>query len=185
MGFKQFICSIVTLIALFSGVVVHSEIKEGDKLQTLSNLHPDLNKRLLYSINYQLPSLIPVCSDIVVTSVKKKKIVFEWKEMEFTLKYDGHTKKAGIPLQKVAANFFGPKCDAEKIAKLSDIDRAGIRTGIPKAGMTRQGILYAMGRPPYHANPDLEAYTWMYWLNRFKRKAIDFNEKGIVSEVRL
>jgi outer membrane protein assembly factor BamE (lipoprotein component of BamABCDE complex) len=51
--------------------------------------------------------------------------------------------------------------------------------------MTRQGLIYAMGRPPIHANPNLDSDTWMYWLNRFKRQAIDFDDNGLVEEIRL
>ena len=31
------------------------EIKKGDKLQTLANLHPDMQRHALYTLNYQLP----------------------------------------------------------------------------------------------------------------------------------
>lgn len=101
------------------------------------------------------------------------------------MKYDKHTRKSGVSFQDVLGDFFGEKCDEDKVKSLSELDRKGIRKGIPYEGMSRQGILFAMGRPPRHANPDLEAATWMYWLNRFKRKAIDFDEKGVVEEVRL
>jgi hypothetical protein len=159
--------------------------EKGQELYTLSNLHPDLNKKLLYTMNYQLPNLIPVCSKISVVKKSGKSFVFTWKNAEYTMKYDKHTKKSGVPFDTVLGDFFGKACNKSKIDSLSEIDKKGIKRGIPYKGMSRQGILYAMGRPPYHVNPDLEGYTFMYWLNRFKRKAIDFDDNGIVEDVRL
>jgi len=159
--------------------------ESGDKLVTLSNLHPDMNKRVLYTMNYQLPSMIPMCSEVTVVSKNKKKFVFAWKDIEYTMLFDKHTKKAGVDFDTALGDFFGSKCDKAKVASMSKVDQRGIRSGQPMVGMTRQGILYAMGRPPRHANPDIEAYSYMYWLNRFKRKAIDFDDRGIVQDVRL
>ncbi|TVZ40040.1 hypothetical protein P886_4457 [Alteromonadaceae bacterium 2753L.S.0a.02] len=163
-----------------------AELKAGDKLQTLVVLHPDVSKRLLYSLNYQLSGgMIPVCSDVTITKVKKKQIKFEWSGLEYEMVWDGHTKKAGVSLMEVAEGFFGADCKKAEIAKMSEKDQEGIRKGLPLEGMTRKGILIAMGRPPHHANPNLDMPTYTYWLNRFKKKAIDFNDKGIVIDVRL
>lgn len=160
-------------------------IKAGDQLKLKSNLHPDLNKRLLYSMNYQLPNLIPVCSDITVNSVKKKEMTFEWKGVEYTYKYDKHIKKAGVTFQENMQAYFGKTCDEATMQSLSKKDKEGIRFGRPEVGMSRQGILFAMGRPPANVNPDLDAPMYTYWLNRFKRQIIEFDEKGIVSGIRL
>ncbi len=116
---------------------------------------------------------------------KEKEVVFSWNDAEYTMSFDKHTRKSGVEFDTVLADFFGAECDGDKVANMSEIDQKGIRKGLPYVGMTRQGILYAMGRPPRHANPDLDAYTYMYWLNRWKRKAVDFDENGIVEEVRL
>jgi len=111
-------------------------------------------------------------------------MVFNWKGVEYTFKYDGHTKKAGIPFEQSVNTYFGAKCDKTKMARLSKLDKEGIRLGRAKVGMSREGILFAMGRPPYHANPDLDAPSWLYWMNRYNKTAIEFDEKGKVSAVR-
>lgn len=181
---KKYI-SLFPLIAIcFVSSLAFGEIKKGDKLQTIINLHPDMNKRLIYSMNYQLPGLIPVCSDITILKVKKKVITFEWEGMGYTLKWDKHTKGAGVSLMKAAEGFFGPSCDKKKIDRMSKVDIDGIRSGQPKVGMTRDGVLIAMGRPPYHANPSLDSYSYTYWKNRFATRVVEFNDKNIVSNVR-
>ena len=164
---------------------VFADVKAGDTVQTLVNLHPDANRMTVYTMNYQIAGvLIPVCSEITIKKVKKKKMVFEWKGMEYTMAWDKHTKRAGLSLMDVANTFFGESCDKAKIDRMSEVDRKGIRLGEPAVGMTREGILIAMGPPPKHANPDPDASSYMYWKNRFAKKAVDFNEKGKVIEVR-
>jgi len=175
----------VLLILGVSNLAVAAGFSRGDKVQLLSNLHPDINKRLLYTLNYQLPSLIPICAEVEVVKQSKKKFHFLWNGVEYVMQYDKHTKKAGISFDTVLGDFFGAKCDADKVKGLSGVDQKGIRKGIAYTGMSKQGILYAMGRPPRHATPDLNGHTWMYWLNRFKRQAVDFDNKGLVEEVRL
>lgn len=174
------------LTALFAGQSALAELKKGETYQTLTNLHPDPVKRVMYAANYQLQGgMIPVCSDVKLKKVSKKAVVFTWKDIDYTLKWDRSSKKAGIPLKAVSESFFGKTCPSKKIAKMNKVDKEGVKTGIPKVGMSRDAVLIAMGPPPKHANPDLKASTWMYWLNKFKRKAIEFNSKGKVSKVRL
>ena len=64
----------VLMIATWAASAGAGDIKEGDKLQTLSDLHPD--KQEIHAINYQLPGRIPVCADITVKKVSKKAMVF-------------------------------------------------------------------------------------------------------------
>lgn len=177
--------TIFCMLLSFMSIANGESFSKGQKLQLLSNLHPDFNKQVLYTTNYQLPNLMPMCSEVTVVKKNKNKFVFEWKSVNYTMQYDKHTKRSGASFDEVLSDFFGEKCDQKKVNSLSDLDQKGIRKGIPYEGMSRQGILFTMGRPPRHANPDLGASTWMYWLNRFKRKAIDFDSKEIVEEVRL
>jgi hypothetical protein len=174
------------LIVALVAAPAFADVKVGQSYQTRVNLHADGNRKTLFSMNYQLGGgMIPVCSDVKITKVKKKYIQFTWQDALYTLKYDGHTKKAGITLQNFADDWFAEKCDKSKMATLSKLDKQGIASGEPIVGMTKQGIIYAMGRPPYHATPSTDALTWMYWMNRYKRKAIEFDAKGKVINIRL
>ena len=159
--------------------------KEGATMVALVNLHPDSNRKRLYAINYQLPSLVPMCSKVVIEDIGKKEIEFSYEGVTYSYLWDKHTKNAGESLAENFKHFFGQKCDQAKVATLSEVDQAGVKSGIPKVGMSKEGILFAMGRPPIHATPSLESNTWMYWLNKWKRQAIEFDEKGKVKEVRL
>ena len=156
-------------------------LQVGEQLQTLSNLHPDAANHVLYTLNYQQDGMIPVCSDIKVTSIKKKTMKFLYGGIVYTFKYDGHTNEAGISFKEALENFFGRACDSEKIASLNEIDQEGIALGKPLIGMSKSAVLFAMGRPPHHVNPHLsESYYWIYWRNRYGKRAIEFGVDGTV-----
>lgn len=183
---KVALLSALAVIIGLTGAPAQAEdvIKRGDVLQTLTNLHPDNTKRLLYTVNYQQPGLIPVCSEITVTDISGKRMEFTYKGVEYKLDYERNTKGAGVSFQEAAQTMFGPACDQAKIDSLSETDKEGIKYGEPQIGMTRDGIYFAMGRPPIHANPNLDSFEWMYWRNRFARRAIEFNDEGVVVGMR-
>lgn len=184
MKFIQSLFIVLTVALPLSLFAADGEIKAGDKLQNLVNLHPDMTNRRLYAVNYQLEGLIPMCSTIIVKDISKKKMIFEYKKMEYTYLWDRSTKNAGVSLQENLKHYFGKVCDWRRVKKLSKKDQAGIKTGKPQKGMSKEGILFAMGRPPIHANPDLDIVSWMYWRNKLTRRAIDFDDKGIVIGIR-
>jgi hypothetical protein len=159
------------------------EIKKGDKLQALANLHPDMQRHLLYTLNYQLPGLIPVCAEVTVTDVGHKKLSFTYQGQEFIFEYEGFTEKAGVSFQQAVQNYLGPSCDHAKMKSLGKEDQEGIRAGHPQVGMTRDGVLFAMGRPPVHANADLSVAEWTYWKNRYIRMVVSFDASGKVSGI--
>lgn len=173
------------LACLAAAPALHAQdIKKGDKVQTLSNLHPDMAKRLLYSTNYQQAGLIPVCTDVTVTKINKSEMVFDYQGVTYTFAYDKHTKGAGVSFQDVVKTYFGPACEKSKIDALSAPDKEGIRSGQPKIGMTKAGIVFAMGRPPFHANPNLDANYWLYWKNKFGKTGLEFDDKGKLTGIR-
>jgi hypothetical protein len=174
----------VMLTALAASPAIANDIKKGDKLQTLSNLHPDMAKRLLYSTNYQQPGLIPVCTEVTVTKISGKKMEFDYQGVVYSFEYDKHTRGAGVAFQDVVKTYFGAACDKAKMNALGATDKEGIRSGQPKVGMTKAGIMFAMGRPPFHANPNLDANYWLYWKGKFGKTGIEFDDKGKVTLIR-
>ncbi len=179
------IFSILLAGAMLLGVQFASaEIAEGDSLQTLVNLHPDPERKTLSVVNYQLSGdLIPACTDIKVTKVNRKRMHFTVDGQDYVMEYDRNIRKAGIEFQDALAGFFGKSCDKQKMNSLSKKDKDGIQSGTAAVGMTKDGILFAMGPPPQHATDSLEANQWMYWINRFNRQRIEFDSNGVVTAV--
>ncbi|RLV60518.1 hypothetical protein D5018_06110 [Parashewanella curva] len=158
---------------------------EGKTVYSISNLHADPKGNRLFALNYQLPNLIPVCSKFVIKSTATKVIEVEHAGTNYKYFWDSHTRKAGETLQENFKAYFAPSCAAIKthISELSSIDKKGIQRGTPIVGMSKEGVLIALGRPPIHANPNLDATSWTYWSNRWSRFIIEFNSKGEISEI--
>lgn len=149
---------------------------------TLTNLHPDENRAKLYSVNFQQPGLIPLCTEVEITSVKNKRINFKVKSTGKEYKYLNH-KTAGEDLKTNAARYFGKECNKDKVAKLSEIDRQGIQQGRALVGMSKQGVIYAIGYPPLGGTPSTDLPNWKYWFNRFNTFAVIFGTDGKVTQV--
>ena len=176
--------ALVIVCATASSMASGQDLKKGDRVQTLANLHPDRQRHVLYTLNYQLLALIPVCSNVTITKVAKKKLAFDYNGQEFEVGYEGFTEGAGVSFQKaVQSIYFGAACDSARLQSLGKIDQEGIRMGQPRVGMTREGVLFAMGRPPFHANPDLNVPAWRYWKNRFGQTIVNFGDDGKVTSI--
>jgi len=63
---------------------------------------------------------------------------------------------------------------------LSEIDRKGISEGRPYKGMSKNGVMIALGYPAPHRTASPDADVWYYWRNRFAYYAVNF-ENGIVA----
>jgi hypothetical protein len=154
--------------------------KEG--VFTLVNLHPDEQRSRLYAVNYQQAGLIPLCSKVELLDLGSKRMKFRVEKTGKVYEYIYHGA-AAEPFPTHLGRYFGRECNRSKVEALSQIDRTGIRRGKALVGMSRQGVTYAIGFPPRHVNPDLDAAEWTYWKSRFNRFVVEFDE-GRVANVR-
>ncbi|MBU1343525.1 MAG: hypothetical protein KKE44_03110, partial [Proteobacteria bacterium] len=67
---------------------------------------------------------------------------------------------------------------------LSPLDLQGVEQGKALKGMSKQGVMTALGYPSAHMTPSLNEKEWIYWTTRFKTKAVIFDTAGKVSSVR-
>lgn len=63
-------------------------------------------------------------------------------------------------------------------------DREGIKAGTALPGMSRGGVMAALGYPAAHETPSLDQATYTYWRDRFRKLVVTFNEAGIVVGVK-
>ena len=145
---------------------------------TLVNLHPDEQRHRLYSVNYQQPGLIPLCSKVKIESVDKSKMKFRLLDGDREYEYIFHNSLRD-PIPKHLDRFFGTKCEP-RLETLSEVDRKGIRAGTALTGMTKRGVILAIGYPPEHATPSLDGDVWTYWKNRFGKMHVHFSDGKVV-----
>ena len=148
---------------------------------TLVNLHPDDKNRRLYSVNYQQDGLIPLCTKVRITAVTHRAMTFELEDGGRKYEYNFHdTLRQEIP--KHLDQFFGKTCPKKQVDSLGSVDRQGIKEGRALPGMTKAGVILAIGYPPEHATPSLDVSAWKYWRNRFATTLIHF-EDGKVARI--
>ena len=174
-------------IFLLSGTTLAADaasMVNAPGIYTLTNLHPDLENRRLYSTNYQQTYLMPVCTEVEITKLSKKKMLFRDKKTGVEYEYLWHKKSTPSGLNAHIEKHFGTECPQSEIDSMSKIDQDGIKSGQPAMGMTRRGIILAMGYPPEHVTPMLDQNLWMYWRNKFARRSVRFDADGKVDEIR-
>ncbi|MCP5005255.1 MAG: outer membrane protein assembly factor BamE [Planctomycetes bacterium] len=171
-------CKTVTLVEPASGVDL---LATEENIYTLVNLHPDEIHAKLYSVNYQREGLIAACSKVDLVSLSSERLTFTLVSSGKTYTLDKHKSSPDFPAY--VQKYFGSQCVTSDIKKLSSTDRQGIEKGVATKGMTKQGVIYAIGYPPEHRTPSNDGNEWIYWINRFKTMAVVFDSKGKVTEV--
>ncbi|MCA9582327.1 MAG: hypothetical protein KC416_11070 [Myxococcales bacterium] len=152
-------------------------------LYTLTNLHPDEGRHQLYSVNYQSEGLIPRCTPVSVLALNRKRAVIQINSSGVKYTYGFHTRSMREDVQTHMNKYFGPECDVNRPAALSQADQAGIRDGQIYEGMSKEGVILAVGYPPEHRTPTLDSDVWVYWRTRMATFEVIF-EGGVVKYIR-
>ncbi len=66
---------------------------------------------------------------------------------------------------------------------LSKMDRKGIEKGEVYMGMSKKGVMAALGYPAAHRTPSPDRDTWTYWTNRFSTMSVHFDDSGKVNKI--
>jgi hypothetical protein len=153
------------------------------EVYTLTNLHPDDPRPVLYTTNYQRAGLIPVCTRVSIVSLSpNNEMRFRIAETDKEYAYAFH-RGAGEKFEGNIARYFGTECPKNDIAKLSEVDQSGIERGVAEVGMSRMGVIYAIGYPPHRTTPDLEGNVWQYWRNKLATFTVEFDDRNRVKHV--
>jgi hypothetical protein len=151
----------------------------GADRYTLVNLHPD--KAKLYDVNYQQSGFIPLCTQVRIDGQDQKAVRFTVLATGQRYEYLHHHV---IPdFQANVDRVFGYSCVGSRAKGLSSLDQEGIRQGRALPGMTKQGVILAMGYPPEHATPSIESDDWKYWTGKLSTMHVQFQD-GRVSNVK-
>jgi hypothetical protein len=142
------------------------QMANAPKMYTLTNLHPDLKQKLLYTANFQLPALIPVCSEVKMGEQSSKEIAFV--VVGTGVKYLYRLAPAETPegLTANVAKYFGPHCDSAAVQALQGVNREGVVEGKAMIGMSKQAVIYAIGYPPLSETASTTSDHWTYWSSR-------------------
>ena len=135
--------------------------------------------------NYTNPGaghvIIPAGSEILITKKRSKAFYFRFDNGKNKAIFEFHQPRMGMSV----AEYIGKISSAEPVSLdgLSELDRKGVSQGQALIGMSKKGVMTALGYPAAHRTPSLESSTWIYWTNRFGTLAVEFGANGKVSSV--
>lgn len=124
--------------------------------------------------------LIPRCSPVELVSLNQKQLQFRLRQSGVVYTLQFIRKYTPGPIASLVSRTFGPDC--EPIDTLSAVDREGIETASIIEGMSKKGVVLAVGYPPDHATPSLEGDVWKYWKGRVDTLELTF-ENGYLVEI--
>ena len=136
--------------------------------------------------NYTNPGeghvVIPPGTELTITDKSRKSFTFTYDTGQKTVKYEFHQPRMAMSLDEYLDKITSKQ--PPSLDGLSKLDRQGVAAGRALVGMSREGVMTALGYPATHKTPTLEASTWVFWKNRFGTLAVDFDDAGKVKEVR-
>ncbi|MEZ4451146.1 MAG: hypothetical protein R3B09_16830 [Nannocystaceae bacterium] len=154
-------------------------LRASPEVYTLVNLHPDDDLELS-SVNYQEGSLLPLCTPIRVTFLSTDYLQFTALTTGRSYKYEFYDDMKASPGDHVT-RYFGTSCDPSVVGALDSIDQKGVREGKVYPGMSKDGVVLAIGYPPDHATKSLDDDSWRYWESRFDIFDVKFKDGRVVA----
>lgn len=126
--------------------------------------------------------IIPAGTEINVTKHGWRGFVFTYDGGNKKVTFEFQKKRMGMSMDEYIAKITSP--EPVKYNKLSKKDKKGIADGKAYKGMTKKGVMIALGYPAAHRTPSPDSNSWTYWTNRYRTLVVEFNDKGKVVEVR-
>ncbi|MCB9634519.1 MAG: hypothetical protein H6721_20540 [Sandaracinus sp.] len=154
----------------------------GGPVFLLTNLHPDA-RRTIYSVNYTAPpggQVLPMCTPVRIDRVAPREIRFTDLQSNRRYRYIVH-RSSRAPVEQHVQRYFGSAC--ADISAMTPEDQSGIQQGQIYQGMTKQGVILAVGFPPEHRTPSLDGDVWRYWRNKVNSFEVYFTN-GVVTGIR-
>ncbi len=108
-------------------------------------------------------------------------IYFHVPDKNINVQFEFHETRMGMKTQEYLDKITSPR--PVSYARLSNLDRKGIAEGKAFVGMSREGVMAALGYPAVHRTPSLDSPTYIYWTNRFGTMAVNFDAKGKVASI--
>ena len=186
-------CLAAVVAAVLSGACAHKgppptpgqvipSLAGATHVYTLTNLHPDDDRMILYTGNFQQPGLIPICSEIVFLRSSDDWMTFKVLATGKEYEYASHQVSAE-PFVQNLERYFGAACPKEKLDALTPREREGVRMGVAMEGMRKEAVVLAIGYPPRRDTPSLDNTIWRYWSSRLSFFLVEFDASGKVAKV--
>jgi hypothetical protein len=182
--------------------IIKKYLSPPSKLFTAYNMRHQ--GRGISTINYQIHSLLPVGTEIQKVTltnsdgqtwaydVNKGRTISGQVDFEFTEPQDsvefvtsnGETYRLKFErrynpnssIWSFARRMFTKKSPSQMFSDMNEEDISAIKAGLVLESMSMKQVVMSLGIPPKHRTPDAaNNFTWLYWINRFKKKKVCFD----------
>ena len=159
---------------------VEKTFQNNSKMYTQMNMHYNVSRSayVIDTTNYQVGTLIPVNSEVIMQDVNAKQLTFLYKGQKITLR--NIAKYSGLNISDVTSKYFSTK--KVNLSKFSKAEQKAIGSASLVKGMSKDAVLLSLGTPPQHRTPDLKADTWTYWRNRWTTFIVSFKDGKVVPD---
>ena len=144
------------------------------------------NPEKVYSTNYHVGAMLPAGTEVRDVAMDRhdppKKIFFTIAEtgQKITIRFM-HKHHGMVTPRAYCDRLFTDKPFDELTRGLPKGHIEAIRAGAMKIGMTREATIIAYGYPIESYTPSIDARTWTFMRNRFRRIVVEFDDKGRLS----
>jgi len=179
---------LVFLLSILSLFCANPALAVKEVRYTKYNVHAQAKGNRLNAsyANYTRPGdghyIIPAGTEITILGKSRKEIKFRINGDGREVRFLFHEPRMGMSVNDYIEKITSAK--PVSLKKLPALDRKGVAEGKALVGMTREGVMTALGYPAAHKTPSLESPTWIYWTNRYGTLAVDFDGRGKVRAVR-
>ncbi len=126
--------------------------------------------------------IIPAGSKVTVLKKNRKLFRFRVEKDSKVVNFQYHQPRMGMSIGEYIEKITSSK--PVSLSRFSSKDKKGIAAGKAYVGMSKKGVMAALGYPPTHRTPSLDASSWIYWANRFRTIGVDFDNNGRVKAIR-
>ena len=171
------------LIMLFYVPFVQAE-KEvtGKTFYTTANIWYEHPKKI-YSTNYHMGAILPVGTIVKIKKVRSKEIQFTDEDgQSFIITFLKKHSSNEMTIWDYFDQYFSeenPMREGGPFHKFSKDEKDNIKTGEIAVGMSKAAVLMSYGYPPSHKTPSLKSNRWIYWINRFVNRSVNFKDDKV------
>lgn len=158
--------------------------EEGKTLYISQNFWYEKPEKL-YAINYKRGNFIPAGTEVASIQYSDEEINFFVPSMAMNFRMIYRAKfQGGMPPRSFVERLFTTKNLAELTKGFTKKEKEFVKNGVLRTGISKKAVLIGYGYPPAHQTPSLDSSRWFYWVNRFAKQELIFNDKGILISYR-
>lgn len=139
----------------------------------------------LSSINYKKGAMIMAGTEVENVSIFENRVIFETIEppRTFTIKFS-ERHHPGLTIKQFRNRLFVTSNFEEQTKDFTPSEIQNIKEGVVGPDMSKKAVLMAYGYPPEHATFSLKNQKWTYWINRFLKQEILFDENEKTKDIK-